>query len=274
MLFKRMDNETLRFVMARVPRIIRDVMLEVAGASDPKLPQAVFLAGGAIRAIIAGEKVNDYDLFVSSPSLARSVADRLITRIPGGARLTETANAITITAPGRTPIQCVTNWTYTDIIPLLNAFDFTIAQAAVGVHPPDGTWEGWHSESFYQDLAAKRLRYLSPERLEHPGGSLLRMRKFLRQGYSIQVESLAALLARLIKRGLFEGYTKVGGGYLLPNGPFDITNEKDIAHLLKALLVEIDPLIMIDGLEVVEDEHQERLTERPFDHAALTPNEN
>ena len=54
------------------------------------------------------------------------------------------------------------------------------------------------SGTFYQDLAAKRLRYTRPARNEDAGGSLLRVLKYYQKGYRIPLESFAGVLTRLI----------------------------------------------------------------------------
>ena len=68
---------------------------------------------------------------------------------------------------------------------------------------------------------------------------MLRVRKFLKRGYSIQAGSLAGVIARLVSSLDFRG------GY----------DEKDAAKVITGLLREVDPLRIVDGVELV-DEHQ------------------
>jgi hypothetical protein len=76
--------------------------------------------------------------------------------------------------------------------------------------------------------------------LEDAGGSMLRVRKFLQRGYSIQSVSLAGVISRLV-------------------GKLDLQNksygEKEIARIITGLLREVDPLTVVDGVELV-DEHE------------------
>ena len=78
---------------------------------------------------------------------------------------------------------------------------------------------------FYADLAAKRLVYRSPERNEDAGGSMLRVLKFYQRGYRIPLDSLGAVIARLIQG--------VKDPILL--------NEPKLARTLSGLLREVDP---------------------------------
>lgn len=69
---------------------------------------------------------------------------------------------------------------------------------------------------FYPDLAAKRLTYCAPKRIEEAGGSLLRVLKFYRRGYIIPLDSLAAVIARLTSPPGADssGELQVAGEYL------------------------------------------------------------
>ena len=70
---------------------------------------------------------------------------------------------------------------------------------------------------------------------------MLRVRKFLQRGYNIQPASLAGVIARLVK-----GIEKNTAG--LP--------EYELAEQLSFLLLEVDPLLIIDGMDVI-DEHED-----------------
>src|SRR3546814_19740900 len=74
---------------------------------------------------------------------------------------------------------------------------FTVCQAAVW-RTPDGHWCSTCSDRFYVDLAARWLVYTSPVRDEEAGGSMLRVIKYVKRGYSIQVDSLGRVIDRIV----------------------------------------------------------------------------
>ena len=98
--------------------------------------------------------------------------------------------------PWRSPVQFIHRWTFDNAHALIASFDFTIAQSAIWFE--NGEWQSITTPSFYDDLQDKRLVYTFPDREEEPGGSLLRVLKFLRRGYDISPENLAKVIARLM----------------------------------------------------------------------------
>lgn len=234
-------TDDLHFVISRLPK---DIVKMMKG-------ETLFVAGGFIRATIAGERVADVDILGPSKDrldyLAKSLAVERHGRVHG------TDNAYTVLAPPRTPVQFIHRWLFADPDALLKSFDFTIAQAVVWWQPHDpegdrqyGVWCSMVGPRFYPDLAARRLYYLSPVRNEDAGGSLLRVRKFMKAGYSIQARSLAAVIARLVGRINWDALPmdKTGG------------NQEDATALvIMGLLREVDPLVVVDGVDLV-DEHQ------------------
>lgn len=167
------------------------------GLMELMVTEDIFLAGGAIRAIIAGEKVKDFDLFTSSKEKARQYAESLSEKFDNEDYL-ETENAFTIKDElGSIPdIQFIHRWTFNNEWELIGSFDYTIAQAAIWFE--NGDWKSVAEPSFYDDLEAKQLVYTAPDREEEPGGSLLRMRKFLRMGYDISSYDMAKVISRLL----------------------------------------------------------------------------
>lgn len=235
-----LSGTDLNFVLRRVPRDVRELM---------KL-RGIFLAGGFIRATIAGEKASDIDLF--GASLESLKLDAMQFAIARQGRMHETDNALTVLTPGhRLPVQFITKWLYAvgEQEKLLAEFDFTIAQSVIW-------WDkGWHSsigEAFYRDLAARRLVYTFPIRPEAAGGSLLRARKFLMRGYNIQAEALASVISRLVS-GVKED--EAFGSLIAELG-----REKAMAKVMSGLLREVDPLIVIDGVDIA-DEHADIASE-------------
>lgn len=219
----------LRYVVQRVPRDIRDMLQHHAGR--------IFIGGGFIRATIAGEVPSDIDIFGSDPAYLNNVANLFAANRPG-AKVHRTDNAITILTPDRLPVQFITRWTFNNALDLVNSFDFTVCQATVW--RTGSQWLSMIGDSFYVDLAGRRLVYTNPVREEEAGGSLLRVIKYVKRGYTIQVTSLGNVVARLTEA---MRDTKFAGQ--MPG------------VVLGALLREVDPLLVIDGLEVVDD-HEEQ----------------
>ena len=236
-----MPLSDVRYIVTRLPEDVR-ILLESEWS--------IMLSGGYIRSSIAGEKPNDIDLFGPSYEVLKANASLLgSSRV--GSRLHVTQNALTLLTSNRIPVQFITRWEYTDPAELLASFDFTIAQALIRFVPTPmgqigpmshvgqqvtGNWEGFVGDRFYRDLAAKRLYYTSPVRDEAAGGSMLRIVKFLKAGYNIQIRSLAAVMARAIR-----------------NIDASCQDEATVRTVLTGVLREVDPLTVIDGLDMIEE---------------------
>src|SRR5690606_27397644 len=74
-----------------------------------------------------------------------------------------------------------------------------VCQAAIwrAGRQSNAEWMSCCSDGFYIDLAGRRLVYTNPVRDEEAGGSLLRVLKYVKRGYTIQVGSLADVVNRL-----------------------------------------------------------------------------
>lgn len=233
---RQLATTDLNMVLRRLPSDVRKLMRQ----------DRIFLAGGFIREVIAGHSVNDIDLFASSEEQLADLASGLYrVRIEHpGVRLHSTKFAHTVICSGKMPVQFISKWLYTDPEKLLSELDFTICQAVVWYEGDE--YKSLCADDFYGDLAARRLVYTFPERAEAAGGSLMRVRKFLARGYNIQVHSLAGVVARLVG-GVDEG--RLNG--LLSEGK---SREQARHIVLKSLLHEVDPLLIIDGSEPREEE--------------------
>lgn len=217
----KLTNTDLHWVVTTLPRAVRNVLVA--------FPEQVFLAGGYIRSRISNTPVNDIDLIVGSKEAARFVTDILA----GDRKVWTSENAFTVLG-GRPTVQVVHRWTFDSPEQAIDSFDFTIACAAVW---HDGhSWRSVCHEHYYADLAGKRLVYLSPQREEEPGGSLLRVLKFYQKGFRIPLDSLAAVITRLL-RGVDERQNPgIWGSELL------------LKKVLSGLLREVDPSIDPDHI--------------------------
>lgn len=215
--------EDLHMVVVNLPRDVQKLLKE----------NRLYVGGGFIRAVISGEKVSDIDMFGHDADYLTLVADKITEKRE--ARSFKTKNAITILSPPRIPLQFIKRWVFDSADKLVASFDYTVCQAAIWYK--NKSWHSWIGDRFYSDLAAKRLFYTSPVRDEEAGGSMLRMRKYLKRGYNIQPESMAAVMARV-----FMAVDRDKAG-----------NEEWAATIIAGLLREVDPLMVVDGVDFVAD---------------------
>lgn len=220
-----LTKEDLRFVVTRLPRDIREL------AKD----HGLFIGGGFIRETIAGNKPNDVDLFGASKEVL-GIAAKLIAE-KREARLHKTDNAITVLTGNRMPVQFITRWLFDNADDLVASFDFTVCQAVIWFDKESELWKSAISDGFYSDLAARRLVYTYPVREEDAGGSMLRVRKFLQRGYSIQAPSLGGVIARIAGKVEWKR----------------VADERAAGRVIAGLLREVDPLTIVDGLEPIDD---------------------
>jgi len=230
-----LTSEDLRLVVTRLPMDVRKLMMKAD----------VILGGGFIRETIAGNQPKDIDLFGSSGDVLRIAAELLCVGRQG--RKYSTDNAITVLSGNRMPVQFILRWLFAQPSDVVESFDFTVCQAAIWYDKKEAAWKSVISAGFYPDLAARRLVYTFPRREEEAGGSMLRVRKFLQRGYSIQAPSLAGVIARIAMAVRWDEIArKNGDGY---------ASERSVALIISGLLREVDPNITVDGLDVV-DEHE------------------
>ncbi len=222
-----LTHQDLHFVLTRLPKDVQQLLRE----------NRLFLGGGFIRETLTGGKPNDIDLFGPSAEVLSLAAQVL--QAKRNARLHTTPNAITVLAPPRMPVQFIKRWLYAEAHKVVESFDFTVCQAVIWF--ADERWHSLVAETFYSDLAARRLTYTFPQREEAAGGSIMRVRKFLARGYNIQATSFAGVIARVA--------SGVRG--------FDSLEERQRAKVIAGLLQEVDPLLVVDGVEIA-DEHEEK----------------
>lgn len=208
-----LNSYDLDLCVRRLPQRLKKLM--------EKHGDKIILAGGYIRAVILNEKIADIDLFAGDKETSKKLAMDLMNSKKD---LYETDNAITVKNLCF-PVQFIHRWVYSKPIDVTHSFDFTICQAAIWFVKEEGKWTSQCCDTFYQDLSAKRLVYLSPIRNEDVGGSLLRVLKYYQRGYRIPLKSYANVLARLVSS--IEIHT-------------DYT-EEDIAKIIQGLLYEVDP---------------------------------
>lgn len=237
----------LRSIVRRLPKETRSLL--------EKHPGDLFLAGGFIRAVIAGEPVSDIDLFVPHKSAADILCNELVAS-SGTRGVHKTANANTVLA--KPPVQFIHRWTFAKPEDAINSFDFTIASAAIWYEgkEPGGKWCSVCHASFYADLASKRLIYTCPSRNEDAGGSMLRVLKFLGRGYRIPLDSIAAVMARLMMGVSLHAMTTRDGDWVPDAEPF-------LTRVLCGKLVEVDPNTVLGHPGILEDAAEKAAGDAP-----------
>lgn len=239
----------LQFALLRLPRTLTTLLKTAPWQDD------VFVGGGYLRSIVAGEPVNDIDLFVTSPELAKRLANALVARVlfkkqwsecdkdqlkAVEKRIYKTDNALTL-LPFTPKLQIIHRWTFAAGPSVADSFDFTNCAAVFwwGLVCPDGSrgeapaWHSYCDPRFYPDIAAKRLIYRNPVREEEPGGSMLRVLKYYQKGYRIPLDCLADVITRLCGK---LDMTKIMGS----GGRID---QMQFSKVICGLLREVDPNI-------------------------------
>jgi hypothetical protein len=152
-----------------------------------------WVAGGAVRAVLSNEKINDFDLYSSNPSdLENKVAGSTI-----GKKIVEDKSKSisfyrTDASIYENKLLQVIKVAYDDPIKTIESFDFRVCQAAY-----DGEYLYFH-HMFFVDLAAKQLIYVedSIHNQYSPISPFFRVMKYIKKGYSIpNEESLKVIKA-------------------------------------------------------------------------------
>lgn len=216
----KIDYQDLRWALVRLPGNLKKAM------EESEWHGKIFVGGGYLRSIVANETINDVDVFVNTKKDAELLAYKLETDKKD---IYKTDNAFTI--KGKMTIQIIYRWLFEKAEDISNSFDFTVCCAVIfcKVNSDKIEWDSYCDDRFYIDLASKRLIYRCPMRNEDAGGSMLRVLKYYQKGYRIPLDSLGAVIARLVKA--------------LDVNRIDINDEKAVAYVLTGLLREVDPEI-------------------------------
>lgn len=228
--WSRLNDQDVSWCVRRLPRLVRAAMM-----TDSRIA----CAGGFVRDCISRDPISDVDLFTVSKGAAETLAYGLagcpVTPLKGSPdrkKCYESKYAFTVKGVDHGfPVQVIHRWTFERPEHVVPSFDFTIARAAIWYDVDSKGWRSLCAPSFYADLAAKRLVYCSPERNEDAGGSMLRLLKFYQRGYRSPLDSLGAVISRLVGgiRDEFDDSQNVE------------TKEQWRSRILTGLLVEVDP---------------------------------
>lgn len=244
------------------------VMPPIVRGALRNFPGDVFLAGGWIRDVIRRTPPSDIDLFVTSEGMV----EKLVRYLTGEENATSysdvvkkhkaivTQNAVTLRLHGsKLPIQIIRRWLYPTAEEVAQSFDFTVCQAVVRGYGPQ--LQGFASDTFYEDLAAMRLVYTKPVRNEDAGGSMLRLMKFYSKGFRATLATISGCIARLMSGVDPDKLNDV-------QRIREMTLEEASAHVLRGLLVEVDPNADPDFAPVVPGEGDNDEDETPAEATA------
>lgn len=146
-----------------------------------------WVAGGAVRAYLAAERISDIDLFFTSEQERQKGLERINNIYNDAEQIFENENVTKIKADGRIFDFCKP--IYDSAEECINSFDFTVSAAAVTID------EGFIShDDFFIDLAARRLAIIS---LSFPMSSLTRFQKYIKKGYWMCAEEMIKFTAAL-----------------------------------------------------------------------------
>lgn len=218
----QLDPHDLRFALLRLPANLIKLMKE------PEWKNRIYIGGGYLRCVVSGDPVNDIDVFVRSKADAELLSLKLAHDKKDVIR---TDNAYTV--KGKKVIQVIHRWVFDKPEDVSNSFDFTVCCAVIFY---DEKWGSFCDDRFYIDIASKRLVYRSPVRNEDAGGSLLRVLKYYQKGYRIPLDSLGAVVSRMMMGVSQETVDKSAHC----NG---VTYEQQQAKIITGLLRAVDPNI-------------------------------
>lgn len=139
-----------------------------------------WIAGGALRSFLVGDKVKDLDIFSSDPE---SVLSKF--KNSESFKLGHENDFISNFYKDGLCYQVIKKYKYNSPKETIDSFDFTIVCAAIGI---DGIIT---DERFYIDNAQKRLVVKS---LPKPLSTVKRMAKYCQRGYSMCPIGLAKIL--------------------------------------------------------------------------------
>jgi hypothetical protein len=190
----KLFKEDVDKIVNKIPEKLKTYLKGNIHSGVPKL----YIAGGFIKSIILNENPYDIDVFGIDYNTIKQASMEL--SIDGKTPI-KTDNAFTLTNH-EIPVQFITKYFFKDSLNLIDAFDYTICQAAIWYNLGfneigDNGFSSVCSDRFYADIAAKRLVYVKPDDND-VGGTILRLVKFLNRGYNISRSELSKILSHFI----------------------------------------------------------------------------
>ena len=183
--WEALDDEDLRRVIFALPDQVREALR--------RFPGEAVIAGGFIRATIAGENIHDIDLFVTSEKKAKEVLDEVNIKF-------EKKELHDLSIIDGVELQTIWRYAFKVPIDVPNDFDYTVCKAVVWFDKADKNnpsgYRGACHERFYRDLARRELVYCNEREHEQITG-FPRLLKYTSYGYTINAESLSEVIVKI-----------------------------------------------------------------------------
>ena len=181
-----------------LPRVVLDALKESAGNA--------YVAGGFCRDLFRDETPNDIDIFFSCLRAHDNLLDYLNTAEEIVYRALSNCTVVDIWKFPKHDIEeflkiyLFRRGYYKDVNSLLSSFDFTCCQAAFWYDPSGAEFVFSAGDSFIADARVKTLNYAYPERNGSAADSFMRMLRFLRRGWWVSDDTVAAVLSRALAK--------------------------------------------------------------------------
>lgn len=189
---RTISPENVQYLVEKIPLGVLSVLQKL------KWQNNAFIAGGFLRQPFDGVPVSDLDIWVSQGAGYADMMRDELRRVFPRATVVETEFAYTFHGKGmKLPVQVIHRWRFNTPAEVVAHFDFTCCAAAMWLSGT-GQWLAVADDAFAHDCMYQKLVYRVPKlaKAEDVAGSLLRMCKYLRKGYSMPPEDLAALIVR------------------------------------------------------------------------------
>ena len=186
----RLNQSLVDAIVTSLPEEVRAALMDSNGA--------LCLAGGYIRDFMLGEEPKDIDIFGTCEGEVMHAVEQFDWDQHYTKKTQANSVAFSCWNGQKKTVQFVTRSYYADHDALIRSFDFTICQVCVFYDGlPIRSWIGFCTEGYLHDFVERALVYTQPERDEDPAGSLLRVVRFLKRGFTISEEELSKVLARM-----------------------------------------------------------------------------
>jgi len=153
----------------------------------------IILGGGAVRSMITGEPISDYDLFFTG-NKAVDVTKRYLVDCDFVKVFECPLGELTTYINGNVKVQLITKMFYTDPSHLVNSFDFTVTMFA---------WDGDKIYTCRRAIKDTRKKNLGINEVTFPVATINRIHKYRNKGYRF-TEEFGKDLVIEINRGAFD----------------------------------------------------------------------
>lgn len=179
-----MQESDLTLIVRSLPEMVRNAMRGYNAAE-------FIVAGGFIRTLLMGQTPRDLDLFCNNTSSAEhwmiNVQRSAGEEFSGGRRWSAIGDGSKITI-----LELIWRHKFDGPAGLLDDFDLRMSKAAVWYDPTEEKWRSFIDPMFYQDNVRRELVFCNPP---PDPRDLLRVFKFVQEGYSIDPVNMAKVVA-------------------------------------------------------------------------------